>query len=898
MLDYISVEIKGYYNCIKINYYRDSNATITTSLILDFDKQFIYAMQQIARYLNSKVHVKKQYDQEQHIIAEKAEYERLHGTHRYSKQSFSRIEDDYSSKLLLLEEYSNIELLVESSVDLHLVNIDSVVTLSNNGFLINAICDVEGNDTVIGTVANKDFSDSLAGFIENKRLSIISFVSNVDELEKTVSIKIGLFFDMSVTNMKEIPHVDAKLTKTSKKDEFDMSRQDYLDGVSEGDIVNLEYQYGSYLVTDELGNELGEISESNSEKILDLQNQNPELLAFVLEMGISDSLKTTAKIRVMLPVTLDYLTISHESHADISGPSTIVSMCKFEVNAAIADKLKKHFIAFDVETTGLSPERDRIVEIGAVEFLDGKEVRRYSTLVNPMIKISPAASSVNHITNEMLQSAPSEKEVYSIFTDFISEAVEGKVFMCAHNASFDFGFLEQTLKRMRINAKIYYIDTLSLCRKNVIGLDNYKQETLEHHFGLVNAESHRAVSDAEMCGKILMKAIECGEASYSVERERIDKIKPSSDELEVCAVINKILLDAGLDLELLRFRKSSSTIDGTCFYPFISFKFVNKGRYIILPTEVANNTNLVTEQCPNSEGGIENKRVFFTTPMDIEEFAVDIIKKYKDVYKDAMDYLSYSQRVKSEVFSSISEWYSFDEKELAGILAEIATKDYSEIKTPKQQRIISRDEIIIHPVNNRVPLANIKNLNDSNKGYEEGSQYWEEGDALRKEGDFEGAIQLFDEARYQGYLSPVLYESYSMVYHKLKDYDNEIDILDEGIERLKAEGCNTSRLETRRETAIKSFIKEKEAEKTAREKTEAKKKKQAEKEAQKQERTVNEREQHRKAMLQMDDEGNVIAEYSSVTEAAEAVGISTKSIRDAANGVQKHAAGFCWKYKQ
>ena len=226
MLDYISVEIKGYYNCIKINYYRDSNATITTSLILDFDKQFIYAMQQIARYLNSKVHVKKQYDQEQHIIAEKAEYERLHGTHRYSKQSFSRIEDDYSSKLLLLEEYSNIELLVESSVDLHLVNIDSVVTLSNNGFLINAICDVEGNDTVIGTVANKDFSDSLAGFIENKRLSIISFVSNVDELEKTVSIKIGLFFDMSVTNMKEIPHVDAKLTKTSKKDEFEKILQD------------------------------------------------------------------------------------------------------------------------------------------------------------------------------------------------------------------------------------------------------------------------------------------------------------------------------------------------------------------------------------------------------------------------------------------------------------------------------------------------------------------------------------------------------------------------------------------------------------------------------------------------------------------------------------------------
>ncbi len=47
----------------------------------------------------------------------------------------------------------------------------------------------------------------------------------------------------------------------------------------------------------------------------------------------------------------------------------------------------------------------------------------------------------------------------------------------------------------------------------------------------------------------------------------------------------------------------------------------------------------------------------------------------------------------------------------------------------------------------------------------------------------------------------------------------------------------------------------------------------------------------------MDDEGNILAEYESLAQAVEAIGVSSKSIRDAANGVQKHAGGYCWKYK-
>lgn len=99
--------------------------------------------------------------------------------------------------------------------------------------------------------------------------------------------------------------------------------------------------------------------------------------------------------------------------------------------------------------------------------------------------------------------------------------------------------------------------------------------------------------------------------------------------------------------------------------------------------------------------------------------------------------------------------------------------------------------IHINPVNNRCPLSDIRNLNDSDAGYDAGYKYWEKGESERKKGNYEQAISLFDKARYNGYAAPALYKSYAMVYRKLKDMDNLISILDEGIERLKRDQyCN------------------------------------------------------------------------------------------------------------
>lgn len=101
---------------------------------------------------------------------------------------------------------------------------------------------------------------------------------------------------------------------------------------------------------------------------------------------------------------------------------------------------------------------------------------------------------------------------------------------------------------------------------------------------------------------------------------------------------------------------------------------------------------------------------------------------------------------------------------------------FNKIKTTK--------EVVIHPHNSRVAVFDIKNLDDPAKGAKEGLRYWNEGEKFRKDSHFQSAIKNYDTARENGLCTPALYSSYASVYRSMKDYDNEIDILQEGIKRL------------------------------------------------------------------------------------------------------------------
>ncbi len=565
------------------------------------------------------------------------------------------------------------------------------------------------------------------------------------------------------------------------------------------------------------------------------------------------------------------------------------------VDSVTVESLQKTFIAIDVETTGLSPTMDRIVEIGAVLFVDGKPKNSYSTLVNPHIRISESASAVNHITNDMLATAPSEDEVYPGLAVFLGKALEGTIILCAYNAKFDLDFLCNTFSRLGYDANIRYVDSLRLSKKYVRSLENYKQNTVAKFFGLINRDAHRASSDAEICGGILCGLLELIADDFKEQKKQSEKIAPSIEELEVCAYIQDTIIRNGGDAEWLRYRKNSSNyVDITYLYSFLKFKFSKKGKYIIVKKDVSMDITLETEPCSVSEGGSTNIRVYFNNPLVLEPLSSYIYSVYKDCRKSALEYIKTNSHTQSEAEEYIRLFRALSSSEVASLVMSAENRknedaSITEGKRKDAEHIITRDDVDINPTYTRVPLRDICNTNNWNKGFEAGFPYWKQGETARKEGKLDKAILLFDKARYNGYNAPALYDSYAKAYRQLKDYENEIVILEECIERKVS--SDTGVFEARRNKAIELLFTQQQVQQKAVkiEQKVLKKKK---------EETVCEIKKPKgRAIIQMKDDYTVVSEYESITAAVNATGTSSKSIRDAANGVQKHAGGYRWKYK-
>lgn len=574
----------------------------------------------------------------------------------------------------------------------------------------------------------------------------------------------------------------------------------------------------------------------------------------------------------------------------------IVSTTKIVLDASVHEQMKKQFISFDVETTGLSAVSDRIVELGAVRFENGIPVESFSTLVNPGIAISASATAVNHISNEMIQAAPLEKDVYEKFVAFLGDAVHGNTIMCAHNAKFDFSFLENTLSRMGIDAEIKYVDTLSLSRQFIPGLQNYKQCTIETHLGLSNSNSHRASTDAEMCGKILNHILVLSADAIEEERKHIEASIPSQEELEVCAFIQSDLAKRGADISWIRFRRNSGNyIDVTCLYTYLKFKFAQKGKYIIVPESKTRGISLPVEACTVSEGGAGVRRVYFSKPQDLTPFLPYFNDEFTSCYNSLQKFISLGNKEKREAEECIRTMKALSADEVAYLLASSESRDYpDDLPCVKVEPIITRADVVVNAQNDRCALCDIKNLHDSQRGFDTGFKYWERGEDARLDGDLEKAISLFDKARYNGYDAPALYESYAMAFRQMKDYENEIVILEEFLSRNTFGKAGV--FEARRAKAINLLYKRQQAEKSATNRIQQKEHEKKEK-ASKVSGNAEPKQPKGKAVIQLTDDGTVIQEFETVTAASNAVGVSTKSIRDAAQGVQKHAGGYCWKYK-
>ena len=580
---------------------------------------------------------------------------------------------------------------------------------------------------------------------------------------------------------------------------------------------------------------------------------------------------------------------------------------KTVLDANIIESVKRRYIAFDVETTGFSATNDRIVEVGAVLFENGEIVNSYSSLVNPLRSIPAAATSVNHITNEMIKSAPMENTVYSELKQFLGDALQGNTVICAHNAKFDMDFLCETFKRQGISANIVYLDTLAISRK-YLKLENYKQDTVAAADGIVNEQSHRAVTDAEVCGKILWQLLDSHKEETIRLEKQAEKKKLTEEELEICAVIQNAIIKRGGNNQWLRFYKNSNGYVDVCnLYTFIKFKFAKKGSFIIIPSNIATPAALPVEKCTVNEGGTSNVRLYFSSPMNIDFLGNYFYSAYCSSVESLQYYFKNVAGARREAELSIMNMTALAEEEMQRILATIMVKNYEPIPSNVSiKRTIDRSEIVVNPVNTRCPISEIKNRGDFDKGFDAGFPLYERGEKLRKEGNEAAAIELYDKARAVGYDAPALYEAYAKAYRKLKDYDNEIAIIEEFMNRNTDTNCGE--LEARRDKAIELLYAIQNEDKQKAAMKEAKERDREEKRLLKEEQKRVEQEEKRvaateesysscRAIIQLDDAGNIIREYESVTMASKEVGVSTKCIRDAATGKQKHAGGFVWKYK-
>ena len=160
------------------------------------------------------------------------------------------------------------------------------------------------------------------------------------------------------------------------------------------------------------------------------------------------------------------------------------------------------FVAFDLETTGLSYSADAIIEIGAVRVADGEIVDRFHYLVNPDRHIPSDASAVNHITDDMVSSAPF---LYEILPDFLSFV--GSNVLIAHNARFDSGFLVQACLRYRLKYPTQYFDSRKLSYFWP-GLPDQKLSTFLSAAGITNTDGHRALADAEALAMLVIFSME------------------------------------------------------------------------------------------------------------------------------------------------------------------------------------------------------------------------------------------------------------------------------------------------------------------------------------------------------------------------------------------------------
>lgn len=190
----------------------------------------------------------------------------------------------------------------------------------------------------------------------------------------------------------------------------------------------------------------------------------------------------------------------------------------------LINKYTPDYVIFDLETTGISPNYDEVIEISALKVKGGEVVDEFNTLVNPGRKIPFGATKVNGITNAMVAEAPAFSHVLAEFLDF----AEGLVLVGHNIARFDMKFIwrdaEQYFGEIPQNN---YVDTLQVARKHLPKMDHHRLVDLAEHYGISSEGAHRALNDCYMNQKVY----ECMVSEMrEAQKKRVEEARKKASE--------------------------------------------------------------------------------------------------------------------------------------------------------------------------------------------------------------------------------------------------------------------------------------------------------------------------------------------------------------------------------
>ncbi|MED4973686.1 3'-5' exonuclease [Geobacillus kaustophilus NBRC 102445] len=286
------------------------------------------------------------------------------------------------------------------------------------------------------------------------------------------------------------------------------------------------------------------------------------------------------------------------------------------------------YVVLDFETTGLSPEKDAIIQIAAIRFRNHEPIEQFVSFVNPERPIPSKITDITGITDEDVKDAPTIEEIFPDFIQFLKDDV-----LIAHNAPFDIKFLLSNVQRLRMEKpQNLVIDTLSLARKYIAETPNHQLETLKQWLQL-DLSSHHALDDCLTCAAVYR----------TCQKRREEKIRLSDDEKRAYDIVLRILSDHNRDTSLVRYSRTSTYLDIQAFYSFARIKLTGKKKYLLskrLEQEIIELCpGVVCEPASKNESG--QTRILIRTPDDLLPLSPLIVKDFDKALKSLEDYRKY-----------------------------------------------------------------------------------------------------------------------------------------------------------------------------------------------------------------------------------------------------------------